>query len=708
MSCCEGGATREGKIDRGKPVRTFKYGGPAVKGNAFALFDNGRAYRVEGRRRTWFLYNDTLDTEIHVSYAFAPENKTSKPKRSRSTVAVTADAWEHYSIIVYPLQTVAFVKFGVPKPFAYRATNAAYPLTAGYIERVNRESREKEEEERRVAKVAGTAHNDEELVYKCRKSGIQYVDLHFKPCQASLGHLRDSEKMMSADKITWRRPQSIVPEETRARIKLFRHGVRPGDIGQGQLGDCWLMSSIAVVASSTTMIKDMFRHPVSKSKQRKEQAAGAYRVYLNREGWWQSVIVDSYLPTYNGFVCFGRNATDPYELWVSLLEKAYAKVHGSYAAIVGGSVLNALSDLTGFPVFSLAGLWTKAVTEEEATSLLFKNMLRYRKAGYLIGVSTPGPGSSGSGVGVGLNNASLEEHYRKVGLSPDHAYSILKVRQFSFPRLKLLQIRNPWGTGTEWTGAWSKSSSKWKKHPLVRWSCKPSKAQDGTFWMEWADVVRYFDTGYVCMVKKSWYGYRFPGIFMGFCPSIVLKLEPKKKQSIFFTISQRGHHLLDLNDPYHPKPCYEGLAITVSCYNVGRNTQELCAVSTENPMEHSPDVITLTAARDVAMEMELDPKSGPYYVVPRIAAAREGRPVAFVLGVLTPVKSTQKGLRVSFVRLPADCDVFHNSPFFCVPRPDQPLVTQFQYKKRAGVPRLMEGITAFGAKKVKEHYPFPY
>ncbi len=39
--------------------------------------------------------------------------------------------------------------------------------------------------------------------------------------------------------------------------------------------------------------------------------------------------------------------SDRHELWVILLEKAYAKLHKSYAAIVGGSPLDAYLTLTG-------------------------------------------------------------------------------------------------------------------------------------------------------------------------------------------------------------------------------------------------------------------------------------------------------------------------------------------------------------------------
>ena len=63
------------------------------------------------------------------------------------------------------------------------------------------------------------------------------------------------------------------------------------------------------------------------------------------------VIIDDYLPVYHGTnqLVFARSDNKA-ELWVSLLEKAWAKLHGSYAAISGGSPDFVISHLMSLPV----------------------------------------------------------------------------------------------------------------------------------------------------------------------------------------------------------------------------------------------------------------------------------------------------------------------------------------------------------------------
>ena len=50
-------------------------------------------------------------------------------------------------------------------------------------------------------------------------------------------------------------------------------------------------------------------------------------------------------------LAFSRAANS--QLWVCLLEKAYAKAHGSFNAISGGEIAEALLDLTGAPTYTV-------------------------------------------------------------------------------------------------------------------------------------------------------------------------------------------------------------------------------------------------------------------------------------------------------------------------------------------------------------------
>ena len=78
---------------------------------------------------------------------------------------------------------------------------------------------------------------------------------------------------------------------------------------------------------------------------------GIYRVKICKNGEWQIVTVDDLVPCYpHGEPLFSSSIQN--DLWILILEKAYAKLHGGYYYLRDGFVNEALLDLTGCPSIS--------------------------------------------------------------------------------------------------------------------------------------------------------------------------------------------------------------------------------------------------------------------------------------------------------------------------------------------------------------------
>lgn len=104
------------------------------------------------------------------------------------------------------------------------------------------------------------------------------------------------------------------------------------------------MCALASIAEIPGLIERLFI-----TKEYNEE--GFYRLKLCKNAEWVEVIVDDYFPCFpNGGPIFTKAHGN--ELWVLLLEKAFAKLHGNYKTLVGGWPHEALMDLTGCPTSS--------------------------------------------------------------------------------------------------------------------------------------------------------------------------------------------------------------------------------------------------------------------------------------------------------------------------------------------------------------------
>jgi len=313
----------------------------------------------------------------------------------------------------------------------------------------------------------------DELKAGCLESGELFVDSEFPPDSASIYFSKE------AYGLEWKRPVELVENPS-----LFIGGGDRFDINQGELGDCWLLAAMA----NLTINKKLRARVVPLDQSFSAEYAGIFHFKFWQYGEWVDVVIDDYLPTRHGKLVFMQSDSQD-EFWSALFEKAYAKMHGSYEALKGGTTLEAMVDFTG----GCTEMFTLAKAPRNLFNILLKAYDRYS----LMGCSLePDP--------------NVLEAKTSVGLVRGHAYSITKVvkarietptKSGEFP---LVRIRNPWGNETEWNGAWSDGSAEWRFIPDdEKINLGINFEQDGEFWMSYRDFVKYFDTLEICNLSPD-------------------------------------------------------------------------------------------------------------------------------------------------------------------------------------------------------------
>ena len=275
------------------------------------------------------------------------------------------------------------------------------------------------------------------------------------------------------EKYNWCRVEEILNSKN---YQVFEEGISPDDILQGSIGDCYFLSAVGSLCKFSKYIDKLF---FTKEKT-KEHLYGVF-IYLN--GSWKLVLIDDFLP-YTGqrFKKFAFSSSAGKELWVAFLEKAWAKINGSYAKIgCGGSPTEVFDILT------------EAYSEQVSINPYYRDYIwetiyDAEKKGYIMT----------AGTSVDIFNLNIEG----VGLSAGHAYTVLGVMEIDTGKgiEKVVRLRNPYGNG-EFNGDWSDYSKKWtpelkKKYNIVQ-------KDDGDFFMGFDDFLTYYITLGICKLHPG-------------------------------------------------------------------------------------------------------------------------------------------------------------------------------------------------------------
>jgi Calpain family cysteine protease len=130
-------------------------------------------------------------------------------------------------------------------------------------------------------------------------------------------------------RIAWKRIQNIVKDKKCLNYFFGTQGINPFDIQQGMLGDCWLLSGLATLASREDRLTKIFMN-----KDIKYPADGLIGVRVRVLNRPMFITIDDFIPvistrTMGDVPIFARGSADQ-DYWGALAEKAFAKLYGNY------------------------------------------------------------------------------------------------------------------------------------------------------------------------------------------------------------------------------------------------------------------------------------------------------------------------------------------------------------------------------------------
>ncbi|XP_055692832.1 calpain-C [Lutzomyia longipalpis] len=310
----------------------------------------------------------------------------------------------------------------------------------------------------------------ERIKSECKKKNQLWEDPDFPAVQTSVFYHQTPPFTFQ-----WKRPQEIL-----AQPVFINDSTTQFDITPGKMGDRWLVSCLGILYLS----KGLFYRVVPADQSFETPYYGVFRFRLWWCGEWVEVLVDDRLPTINGKLAF-LQAQNSNSFWPGLLEKAYAKLHGSYEALKYGTLLDGLADLTG------------GITEcipIRAENVPIRPAIMYSLLDTTSIVTCT--------VNNSTNSTQIRNQLEKLpsGICVGSNYrlcSLDKAETLMGDSVQLVRLRDPmslgnFGNGDGYNGDWSSLSNSWERVSVQERDRLLGQLDIGDFWMSFADLAQIF------------------------------------------------------------------------------------------------------------------------------------------------------------------------------------------------------------------------
>ncbi len=174
-------------------------------------------------------------------------------------------------------------------------------------------------------------------------------------------------------------------------------------------------------------------------------------------------------------------------------EKAYAKINGSYEALIGGNLFTTMMDMTGGIIELKTNLELTPKSDYDQT---WDYLLEMFGKKCMMSCMLP----------MNLQPNGNEVNHKN-GLFQSHAFEITKfatviVSQGS--EVRLVRIKNLWANDIEWNGAWNDLSFEWSHvNEEDKLRLEFSIRNDGEFWMCFEDFMKTLSRIEFCHISND-------------------------------------------------------------------------------------------------------------------------------------------------------------------------------------------------------------
>jgi len=260
----------------------------------------------------------------------------------------------------------------------------------------------------------------------------------------------------------WLRPEEFLGND-KNNIRLFDK-VEVNDISKSPIAGCDIYSVLSTMTEYPQRLLRVFTvNEINKY--------GAYSVNFLVCGIPVEIVLDDHFPclnTDNQELAFSQPKGN--ELWFLLLEKAIAKLYGSFTDIDGISIMDGFELITGMPS---AQYNLKDLSEDE----LFNLLSDFDQRNYMVSVG----------------------NHRMPGLTKNRHFSVVSIYEAS--EQKMVKLKSQYGDDG-WRWKFIEKTKQWTKD--FKEKIKYFENEKDCYYLEVKELIEQFDFVTVCYYHDNW------------------------------------------------------------------------------------------------------------------------------------------------------------------------------------------------------------